>query len=563
MDRRGVAAGATSPRRLTLFFAARYAVPLIALVALGTAPQVAVPRNKLAVLLSAHVLAAVFFQMLGMRNRRALAFSIWTGILADLAFISLMVAVTGGPASPLTFLFTFEAITTGILLSSTAGLRVIAFATGAIIVLEIAREQGIVAGSGHLPVGLAAIAALWVLGGAATLFSAFNERELKRRNAELGVIHQIALDIENTLSLEAVLEHLSRGVVGRLGFNAAAVLIRDGEHLRCVSAAGATGVTDQTLEIRGPLLGAFTTRRPRIVPGDEARRDGALADLLGGRGYVAFPVSAEGLLVVSRWGRRRRPGVVRGHEIEALERLAHHARLALANAKLHESVSTMAITDPLTGLANHGELQRRLGHEMGRLSRYATLRAPGHRVSLLLMDVDYFKKINDKHGHPTGDAILRGIADALRESVRSFDVVARYGGDEFAVILPETDASGARAVADRIRQSIARREFQPPENGSSVPLRAAISIGIATAPENGLVAATLVAAADRALYRSKERGRGCVSHAADARGRLAKVVALRRPVRQPRQASNGDPAGGASRPARERSSRPKRRTPRA
>lgn len=553
-------------RRLGLFFGARYLLPLLALVALSVRPDLEIDRTRFASLLTAHVIIALALHLLATRRPPALPVAIWASLVADVVVVGALAAATGGARSPLVFLYTLSAISAGVLLSAATGVRMLLLSTGAIVALDIAGAQGLLGdlGTAGAEMGLEAVTALWILGGAATVFSAFNERELKRRNAELAMVQQIALDIENTLTLQTVLDHLLRGVVERFGFDAAAALLveEDEGPLRCVALHGATGARDTLVQRRGPIAEALSRQQPRTVPSEEARRDGVLADVLGSRGYAAVPLGDAGVLVVTRAGRKGRGGVVRGHEIEALTRVAHHASLAIANARLHARVSAMAVTDPLTGLANHGEFQRALAAEAGRLSRYKSLRAEGHRLSLLLIDVDHFKRYNDRYGHPAGDALLRGIAAATKQAVRSFDIVARYGGDELAVILPETDREGALRVAERIIETLAAAPLEIPED-SMKPLKVGLSIGAATAPENGTAPAALVEAADRALYRSKEAGRGRYAHASDAGSRGATVIPLRRGgATRRRRAGAGAPARAASRRARERSSLPRRRTPR-
>jgi diguanylate cyclase (GGDEF)-like protein len=261
------------------------------------------------------------------------------------------------------------------------------------------------------------------------------------------------------------------------------------------------------------------------------------------------------LLVATRAGRGRRAGVVRAREIEALQGLAHHAALAIANARLHEHVTAMARTDPLTKLANHGEFQRLFADELGRLDRFSSLRGPEHHVSLLLLDIDHFKAFNDTFGHQAGDEVLRGVADAVRDAVRSFDQPARYGGEELAVILPETDLTGAVAVAERVREAVA--------GWAGGPRQVTVSVGVATAPSNGRTSAEMVAAADVALYASKEKGRNRVSVAPPGKVAAPPAVVAIETAKSRRSPQAVRRADGESQPARERSSRPTRRIPRA
>ena len=551
--------GGFTPDRLSIFFYVRYLTPLLVLLTLAASPNAPAPRGRLVALLIAQAAFGIATQTLATRLPRTLAIAVWCSVLGDVLVLGGLAAATGGAASPLVYLFTLQAIAAGILLSSSVGVRLLLLSSGAILALDVAGSSGLIRSPGGFPRGLQAMAALWVVAGSAILFSTSNERELRRRNVELATIRKVTLDIEDTLSLEEILADLCRGVVEGFGFSGAAVLFRENGGFVCRGGYGSTGRIGTIVEDRGPLREAADAGDPIVVGRDEARRDGTLADIIGTRGYVLVPLGHDGALVATRAGRRGRPGLVRLREIEALSSLAHHAILALTNARLHEEVSDMAIRDPLTGLLNHGEFQRVLASEAGRLERFSSLRTPGHHLSLLLIDIDRFKMLNDRFGHPVGDAVLRDVASAINGAVRSFDVLARYGGEEFAVVLPETDEEGALQVAERVREAVSGAVLMP----KAGPRRkVTVSIGSATAPEEGANPAELIASADDALYRAKDTGRNRVVAASELRQRTRRVVALRAasPRRQPAPAARR--AAGGSSPAPGRSSRPKRRTPR-
>src|ERR671911_1175707 len=191
-----------------------------------------------------------------------------------------------------------------------------------------------------------------------------------------------------------------------------------------------------------------------------------------------------------------------GGDFDAEERmtaasLAGQAVVALENARLHRMVERQALVDGLTGLANRRQADETLASELARAQRL------GGPVGLILADVDDFKAVNDRHGHPTGDIVLRDLAETLRETVREIDTAARWGGEEFAVILPGTDLEGASQVAERIRAALAEREI-PSVEGAHLHVTA--SFGVAVSNPTTTVQ-QLVEAADEALYRAKRAGK--------------------------------------------------------
>ncbi len=173
-------------------------------------------------------------------------------------------------------------------------------------------------------------------------------------------------------------------------------------------------------------------------------------------------------------------------------------KLREANAKLHQ----LAITDGLTGLFNHRYFQEKWREEIKRSERY------GEPVSLLIMDVDWFKNYNDRRGHPQGDVLLRDLAMLLEQSCREVDVVARYGGEEFAIILPRTTKADAARLAERIRTRIADAPF--PNRQVQPGGKVTCSFGLATFADDGATASTVLERADQALYAAKQRGRNQV-----------------------------------------------------
>ena len=195
----------------------------------------------------------------------------------------------------------------------------------------------------------------------------------------------------------------------------------------------------------------------------------------------------------------------RGYSDEELALAISLAELAgetVRGAKLLRRLQGLSETDSLTGLANHRKIHEHLALAHARAERYHT------RFSVAMLDIDNFKPLNDTHGHQAGDAVLRQVAGLLREQTRASDIPGRCGGDEFLLILPETEPAEAASLADKLRTELASRPYVTP---AGEPVRLSVSIGIAAYPLDGRTAEELLAVADANLYASKRRGGDAVS----------------------------------------------------
>jgi diguanylate cyclase (GGDEF)-like protein len=184
-------------------------------------------------------------------------------------------------------------------------------------------------------------------------------------------------------------------------------------------------------------------------------------------------------------------------DLEFIEALANQAAIAIDNAKLYE----LATKDGLTKLYIYRHFYTLLETELKRSARY------NHEMTLLMMDIDNFKHINDTYGHPVGDQVLREIANCISQTVRKIDISSRYGGEEFTVILPETNLKDARIIAERLRKNISSINVHTKEGVAIAPT---ISIGMSEYPSCALDEQTLIELADVALYNAKNSGKNCV-----------------------------------------------------
>jgi diguanylate cyclase (GGDEF)-like protein len=239
----------------------------------------------------------------------------------------------------------------------------------------------------------------------------------------------------------------------------------------------------------------------------DMRRDGRLQHPAIGTA-LAFPLSCRGrrigaLMGLDREPSAREPRLAPGM-LRAVRLLLEPASVALDNALLLKRAEALSVTDDLTHLYNTRYLNQVLRRETKRASR------SGRPLSLLFIDLDGFKAVNDTHGHMAGSRALVEAAAVIRGSARETDIVARFGGDEFALVLPDTGSDGAFAVGERIRVRIAGHRFLAAD-GLDIHLTA--SVGVATLPDAAASAEELMQAADRAMYQVKDSGKNGIQAA--------------------------------------------------
>jgi two-component system cell cycle response regulator len=263
---------------------------------------------------------------------------------------------------------------------------------------------------------------------------------------------------------------------------------------------------------RGTVVDGRQHRLPELGTGPVLRPalEGDLATQLpDGRDVVLLPLSmpgTPGAVMVLEQGARGRWRRIDGDVLAAAEQLASATALAMANKRMVEEMRRLASTDGLTGLANRRTFDEALDREVSRARRART------DLALVLVDVDHFKRVNDTRGHAFGDEVLRQVAGRVAAAVRPYDVAARYGGEELAVILPGCSLDEAVHVAERLRADVAALRLGMPVT---------VSAGVASLPPetNG---SDLVASADAALYRAKAGGRDRVEASGPPRHRRAR-----------------------------------------
>ncbi|MCI0697543.1 sensor domain-containing diguanylate cyclase [candidate division KSB1 bacterium] len=259
--------------------------------------------------------------------------------------------------------------------------------------------------------------------------------------------------------------------------------------------------------LNGNIFGEALKRRRHIylpqVQDAAARHQLPAGISSNGGAFLALPLIGENGRVVGMLSLlRRRPGSFTTKEIELLRKIAGQIGQVIDTIFAYQHTRELSYTDELTRVFNRRYFNQRFEREMQRAQRY------GRALSLIMLDIDHFKAFNDTHGHLWGDTILKQVAQILEKSLRKADILARFGGEEFVVLLPEIDKEHGRKVAEKLRRAIERTDFP---KAATQPLgRLTISLGFAAFPEDAKEAEALVDHADQGLYLAKSRGRNQV-----------------------------------------------------
>jgi diguanylate cyclase (GGDEF)-like protein len=431
-------------------------------------------------------------------------------LMIDGVFLAWTSWATGGAVSPLRFVIALHLVTVALLASYRTGMKlalwhsllllVLYYAQEAQLIAQVDSRAGAIASPFEMLIAYTLI--FWFVAIATSSFSAVNERELRRRRVDLEALAALATRLEGVEDSQTVADTLLEGIVDAFEFERA-VLFGAPTDKELVLLSHSGDVQSQAppvdLSTDSVLHAAMASHRRLLVSKIEPADDPWLADLLpGAHQLVVIPLWAEGhsigVLVAEH---SLRAGSRIEHRVVTMaERFCSHGALALRNAWLLEQVRAMAATDGLTGIANRATFDRTLEKELARAARAQ------EDTTLVLMDIDHFKRLNDTYGHQTGDDVLKRVAATLKEAARLYDTPARYGGEEFGVILPRTSVEDALMVADRMREAIAASGDDP---------GVTISAGVATFPLDAADSEALIGAADQALYASKHGGRNRVT----------------------------------------------------
>jgi len=322
----------------------------------------------------------------------------------------------------------------------------------------------------------------------------------------LEAFHEVGKALTSTLKLPEVLNIIADTMSAIARCEAWSLLLMDEEHqdLRFEIATGEQGPLVKQFRLKlGEGIAGWVAGEGEALIVEDVRTDPRFAahvDSTTGfttRAILCVPLKSKGkVLGVIELVNKLGGGTFDGRDLKVVSILADYASIAIENARLYQRAEELVVTDDVTGIHNSRYFHQILERELHRARRY-------HRpLSLLFIDLDAFKAVNDTHGHQTGSRVLREVAWVLKTAIRSVDLIARYGGDEFIVVLPDTDGPTAALLGERLRATVARTEFLTPEGPA---LRLTASFGVAAYPEHAKTKEELVRMADEAMYHAKGR----------------------------------------------------------
>ncbi len=339
------------------------------------------------------------------------------------------------------------------------------------------------------------------------LFDTLNRRtsELEKSHAQLEMIYENSRIPISILDTDGVVREVMRILSRILQYPYAAMILQDRRG---------------NLFYRARIQGGRINFHPKVIePGkmelarkvcelEEAIR---IKDISGRDDYEPLGPNVRSVMLVPMTSHGQATGVLTAEsdgadqfterDIQMLSIVARSAALALENAELHKRTEELTIIDELTETYNYRYFIQKLQEEKRRAARYDL------PLSLIMVDIDHFKKLNDTYGHEIGNVVLKELSRIIKSCIRDVDIFARYGGEEFAVILPQTPQREAAVIGERIRERVEQTDI---DIGNGETLRITVSVGVSSFPENGKSQEELVSVTDQALYRAKGEGRNLV-----------------------------------------------------
>ena len=468
------------------------------------------------------LLAGIYLAHLGLflsaiRGKFDVKLAYLSCILFDLIFVPLFISMTGGLNSSFYLLYYLMISVAAYLLTFWFAVATTAIASVTYIVvvwpnLTIAGYYDF-----SLRIGM-----LWALflgisyvaeflrrseGRLMKLFDTLNQRtaELERSQAQLEMIYENTRILAAILDTDGVVREVMRIMTTTLQFPTCAVVFRDKRGQFYYRARSVDG--HQSLHLKAMDVADDDLIR-KVADAHEAIR---LKEVRERSDYTPLSDTTRSIMVVPLTTHGTTNGILiaeapdakqlTAREEQFLSILARSTALALENAELHKRTEELTIIDELTETYNYRYFIQKLQEEKKRAQRYDL------PVSLIMVDIDWFKKLNDSYGHEIGNVVLKDLSRIIKRCIRDVDIFARYGGEEFVIILPQTASVEATIIGERIREQVERTVI---EAGNAGKIKITVSVGVSSFPENGRSQEELVSVADQALYRAKGSGKNSV-----------------------------------------------------
>jgi diguanylate cyclase (GGDEF)-like protein len=342
------------------------------------------------------------------------------------------------------------------------------------------------------------------------LFDTLNMRtsELEKSQALLEMIYENTRILAGMLDPDSVVREVMQIMNGTLQYKCCALVLRDesrGYYYRARIANGTTSYNPKAMEIgEKDLIVRVVRGQESVRINDAAGRDDYQMLDTHTRSVILVPLTAHGRVSGLLVAESAESSFFSSRDEQLLSVVARSAGLALENAELHKRTEELSTIDELTGAYNYRYFIQKFQEEKKRAVRYDL------PLSVIMVDIDWFKKLNDSYGHEIGNMVLKSLTQTIKKCVRDVDIFARYGGEEFVVILPQTPQSEAYHIGERIRDQVEKTLI---DAGTAGKLKVTVSVGVSSFPENGKSEEELVSVADQALYQAKGSGKNlvCVS----------------------------------------------------
>ncbi len=472
----------------------------------------------LSILTGTFLLQLILFSVLIKQGKYNLKKAYLVIILYELAYIPVIIYYSGGFESNYYLFFCLTAIFSAYMLTLPVSLTVTSIISAIYIFLVYNNIQVDTA----VPV-LIRIGFIWFCSLAVSfvfnyirrseerllkLFDTLNKRtsELERSQAHLELIYENTRVLAGILNVDEVIAEVMK-ITGKLmRYPASGILLKGPGSNYIYRGRDIDGKTNFHLKAADSEANALILRVAKqaepITVKDIGGRNDYKALRSNTQSVMIVPMVAHGKTIGILTAESSKLGAFGGKDQNMMMVVARAAGMSLENALLHHQMEELTITDELTGVYNYRYFAEKLKEEQRRAARYDL------PLSLIMLDIDWFKKFNDTYGHEVGNIVLKGITGVVRKCIRDVDILCRYGGEEFVVILPQTPQIEVTRIGERIRQQIYEASFG---GGANIPdLKVTVSVGISSFPENGKPHEELLAVTDTAMYRAKGSGKNRV-----------------------------------------------------